>query len=134
MYPGIINKKNADILLVEDEILIGWSVAQALIKAGYGVSLVGTGEKAIEEIHSTHFDLVITDWKLPKINGTEVASNVKRLSPDIPVIMMSAVIDEASVEAKMNPFTDIFIEKPFDLKEIVELVNHFTGKESDKLA
>ena len=112
-------------MIVEDETLVSWSLEKALRKAGFEVTVVGCGEKAIEKLYSTHFDLVITDLKLPHIDGFQVAAAVKTFSPQIPVVMISAVEDEACSEKIAKTHLDCFVEKPFDLKEVTELVNRF---------
>ncbi len=108
------------ILVVEDEVLVGWSLANAFRKLGMEVTIVDSGEKAIDALPSVHFDLIITDLKLPRIDGFEVAAAVKSAYRDTPVIMMSAIEDPAAGE-KSGRSIDAFIEKPFDLKEMTAI-------------
>ena len=115
------------VLIVENEALIGWSIANALKKAGFIVSIVDSGEKAIEELNLTTFDLVITDLKLPRIDGFEVASNVKKISLQIPVLMMTATDKQTVNDASCKTNIDGIIEKPFDLNEITALAHKLTN-------
>jgi DNA-binding NtrC family response regulator len=127
---NIITEKQTsliEVLVVEDETLIGWSLASKLKQAGFAVTVVDTGEKAIEKFFSSHFDIVLTDYKLPKIDGFIVASKIKASFPQIPVIMMSAYRDCPAYKNEMRLSIDCFIEKPFDLSEVAAIVRMFTS-------
>jgi CheY-like chemotaxis protein len=106
-----------NILIVEDERLVSWSLTKALEKAGYCVSVAETRERAEEHLASRRFDLVITDVNLPSANGYEIASG---LDPGIPVIVISAGPEPPGHAA--NPHVHTFVEKPFVLDEITALV------------
>lgn len=108
------------VLIVEDEVLVGWSLANAFRKIGMEVLIVESGEKAIEHLAATRFDLVITDFKLPHIDGFDVAAAVKSSSPGTPVIMMSA-LEVPTSGGKAAGSIDSFVEKPFDLKEMTAI-------------
>ena len=129
------NQKKTDgkVLLVEDENLIGWSIATALRREGYAVILVESGEEAIKIISSTKFDIVITDLKLPQINGFEVATVVKSQCSSIPVIMISAQSEQTAQGVKVHQAVDRYIEKPFDLNEIIEITHRLISRSSAKV-
>ena len=110
------------VLIVEDEQLVSWSLSQALSKAGFDIITVNNGELAIEKLKTGHFDLVITDFELPKINGFAVASEVKLYSPTVPVILTSAISANDSRMPNHQENIDFFIEKPYDLNEVKDLV------------
>ena len=110
------------VLIVEDEKLVIWSLAKSLRKAGFSVTAVQCGEHALQELSSRSYDAVITDMDLPRINGLQVAEKAKSLYPSLPVILMSAsAISISESDRKQKPY-DYFIEKPFDLKEVISLV------------
>ncbi len=115
-------KKGAKILLVEDEALIRWSVATSFMKAGLAVEHVQTGEEAIAKIREKQFDLVLTDLKLPEIDGFEVAARTKSVSPSIPVIIMSALDERTFYSAYPHGIIDYYIEKPFNLDDVLRIV------------
>jgi DNA-binding NtrC family response regulator len=106
-----------NILIVEDERLVSWSLTKALEKAGYCVSVAETRERAQEHLAARRFDLVITDVKLPAANGYEIAAG---LDPGIPVIVISA--EPEPVGGARNPHVHSFVEKPFVLDEVTALV------------
>ncbi len=120
------------ILIVEDERLIAWSLASSLHKLGYDIVVADSGEKAIEMLSSTPVGLVITDVELPQTDGFEVASVVKQRYPSVPVILMSAVQDSLRKKDISPDLIDSFIEKPFDLKEVVIKVNQLLHASSSR--
>lgn len=115
------------VLIVDDEALIGWSLATKLKQEGFGVTVVENGEKAVEKFYSSHFDIVLTDYKLPNIDGLIVASKIKLNFPQIPVVMMSAFGDDPAIKNKINTSIDRFIEKPFDLSEVIKIISSLTS-------
>lgn len=115
-------KSTYQLLIVEDEKLLCWSIAQVLKKSGYNVKVAYSGEKAIEKIFSNNFDLLITDLKLPNINGVEVALAAKAHNPKIKLIVISAHKEEYLNLIPKSIKFEKFIEKPFDLNEIISLV------------
>ncbi|MBI4811465.1 MAG: response regulator [Ignavibacteriales bacterium] len=124
----VIKRNLGNILIVEDESLIGWSIGNILKRAGYRVTVVESGEEALGKINSTRFDIVVTDFMLPKINGFEVAAHVKSLYPKAPVVLMSAYEES---KAMLNLFThtvDYYIQKPFALSEIITVVRRFIAQ------
>lgn len=106
-----------NILIVEDERLVSWSLTKALEKAGYCVSVAETRERAQEHLAAHRFDLVITDVKLPAANGYDLAAD---LDPAIPVIVISA--EPAPSRGTSNAHVHTFVEKPFVLDEVTALV------------
>lgn len=115
-------KSTYQLLIVEDEKLLCWSIAQVLKKSGYNVKIAYSGEKAIEKISSNNFDLLITDLKLPNINGVEVALAAKAHNPKTKLIVISAHKEEYLNLIPKSIKFEKFIEKPFDLNEIISLV------------
>jgi DNA-binding response OmpR family regulator len=115
------------ILIVEDETLVGWSLANALKKVGFDVTILASGEPAIEKIGTDEFSVVITDARLPHLDGFQVAAAAKKRS--FPVIMITAIDDEESRSMAAQAGINYFIEKPFDLNEMTMLVTDLVQKE-----
>jgi DNA-binding response OmpR family regulator len=106
------------ILVVEDEALLGWSLVSSLERAGYVVHLVESGESAIAKLGVASYDLVVTDVKLPHIDGFEVATVAKTLARPIPVIVISAIDDPCTRALLAKTHVERFLEKPFDFGEL----------------
>jgi two-component system nitrogen regulation response regulator GlnG len=116
-----IEEERPRLLIVDDETLVSWSLANALTKAGYQVAIVDSGEKAIEELRSRAFDLLVTDIELPALSGFELASTVRERFPRVPIILMSATTECPTLPKPSN--LDYFVEKPFQIKELVALID-----------
>ena len=115
------------ILIVDDEALVCWSLSRALQEEGYEVSTVQSGEEALDIMTECKFDLVVTDLRLPQLNGMDLLREIKRRFPQCKVLMISAfgtpkVRDEAMKEGVLQ-----FFDKPFDIKELRESVRFALG-------
>ncbi|MBI3193299.1 MAG: response regulator [Ignavibacteriae bacterium] len=125
-------QKRLSILIVEDEQLVRWSLSHALSKAGFNITTVGAGDVAMEKLQSAHYDLVITDIDLPKMSGYDVAAQVKNYCSEIPVILTSAIGEgDARLRIKKD-CVDSFIEKPFDLNEVTEIVTRLLSIKNEE--
>ncbi len=106
------------ILIVDDEPDICKALEFFLKKEGYAVTSVNSGEDALERLKSESFDAVITDLKMGKIDGMAVLEKSKEISPETPVIIMTAFASiESAVEAMKKGASD-YIVKPFLNEEI----------------
>jgi two-component system, NtrC family, response regulator AtoC len=108
---------NATILVVDDEQLIRWSLAERLRGDGYEVIEAPTGREALEHV-ADGIDLVLLDYKLPDIDGVTVLRKIKEHDPDILVVLLTAYATvETAVEAmKIGAYH--FANKPFNLDDI----------------
>ncbi len=108
----------ARVLVVDDEKSMRDLLAITLQRAGYDVTVADGGETAIEAIRRDQFDAIITDLRMPKVDGLQVLRSAKDLSPETAVIMVTAVAStETAVEAMKLGAYD-YITKPFKLDEV----------------
>src|SRR6266480_444468 len=108
----------ARILVVDDEKSMRDLLSITLGKEGYDVLTAAGGEPAIETLHRESVDAVITDLRMPKVDGLQVLRAAKEISPDIAVIVITAVAStETAVEAMKLGAYD-YITKPFKMDEI----------------
>ncbi len=106
------------ILVVDDERDICKALEFLLRGEGYSVVLAYSGEEALEKLKNEHFDAVITDLKMDKVDGIAVLDKVKEVSSDTPVLIMTAF---ASIESAVNAIKKgaaDYIVKPFLNEEI----------------
>ena len=126
-HSGTQNRE-VKVLVVEDETLLSWSLSHHLQKAGFEVTSVDAGDKALRELSSNQFDLIITDMRLPNIDGMEIVANIKGRVPHIPVIMISAVPDDQMWDCVKRLQIDHLMEKPFDLDEMIKVAETLVKK------
>jgi DNA-binding NtrC family response regulator len=110
--------KKYKILLVEDDEKMNQGLVYVLSKQGYAVTSVDTGEKALEQIKGTGFDLVLSDLKLPGIDGSQLLSAAKQYDPDMMFIMITAYGTVDTAVAAMKQGAEDYILKPFDMEEL----------------
>jgi two-component system cell cycle sensor histidine kinase/response regulator CckA len=73
--------------------------------------------------HSGRIDLLLSDYIMPKVNGLEAARQIRSRDPELAVILMSGFTNEATVENFRAEGFDHFLRKPFQFKELVEMLN-----------
>jgi DNA-binding NtrC family response regulator len=111
------------ILLIEDDIAIAEGLSRVLRRHGYEVRLFTRGDEGLEEASRNHFDVVLTDFKLPGLNGLELVARLHALKPLLPVVVMTAHgSTETAIEATKRGAYD-YILKPFEVEELLDLVN-----------
>lgn len=112
---------SARILLVEDEVDLARTIAYALRKEGYVVTVAGTGREALQRAaEPPAFDLVVLDLMLPDLSGTEVCRQL-RADPhnrDVLVLMLTARGEEIDRVVGFEVGADDYVVKPFSLREL----------------
>jgi len=106
------------ILVVDDERSMRDFLAIMLKKEGYRVTSVEDGNQAIKAIQKDIYDLVITDIKMPGIDGLQVLQTIKELSPETLVIMITAFSSTQDAVKAMKQGAIDYISKPFEVEEI----------------
>lgn len=126
------------ILLIDDEAIALSNLRYILEREGYDVTTCQDGASGIAEIEQTAFDLVLTDLRMPNVDGMDVLRHVRENIPHVPVIMITghASLDSAVEAMKAGAFH--YIAKPFRLDEAREVVRsalklHQLKKENQRL-
>jgi DNA-binding NtrC family response regulator len=112
----------ADILIVDDEKNLRWSLRLALEERGHRVQEVDSGEECLKVLKQRPRDLVFLDVRLPGVDGLQVLGEIRRQHAETIVIMMSAYagLDSASSAMQMGAY--YFLTKPFELEKVAALV------------
>ncbi|MBN2332588.1 MAG: sigma-54-dependent Fis family transcriptional regulator [Deltaproteobacteria bacterium] len=110
------------VLIVDDEAVIRRGLCRVMEGRGYQAEASESGFGAIEKLQKTPFNIVITDLKMPGMDGIEVLKAIKILQPDVPVIIITgySTVDTA-VDAMKNGAFD-YISKPFTPEQMIEMV------------
>jgi len=119
---SIISQNNERILVIDDEEPVGLLTKAILEFSGYEVIFEPGGVEAVKTFRRkpSSFDLVITDQSMPLVSGFDVAHEVVRIRPDIPIIMCSGAPPDKS-HPNMS-LLQAFILKPFSGEEFVKTV------------
>ena len=104
------------ILLVEDDFDLNETVKEFL-ENFYDVEVAFEGEEALKKSYEKNFDVIILDVKLPKLNGFEVATEIRKFK-STPIIFLTSLDSEKDVEKGFLSGGDDYIRKPFSLKEL----------------
>jgi len=111
----------ATLLIVDDEELVRWSLRERFTRDGYTVLESGTAAGAIEKI-TPAVDLVLLDYRLPDGDGLTLLRQIKELSPDTLVILMTAFSTVENAVAAMKHGAYHYLNKPFNLDDVSAIV------------
>lgn len=115
--------KKLNICIVEDEEILRVSLNDDLLDAGYSVTDFENPIKALEHFKKKKCDIIISDIRLPEMNGLELLSKIKSIDPNVFVIMMTAFGSvETAVDAMKKGAFD-YITKPFDKDELLLIID-----------
>ncbi|UCG60708.1 MAG: sigma-54-dependent Fis family transcriptional regulator [Candidatus Zixiibacteriota bacterium] len=112
-----------NILVVDDKDSMRNMLTETLLEEGHRVDSASTGKKAVDLVRNKSYDLVLTDLKMPDIDGLQVLSEVKEIDSETAVILMTAfgTIEDAVAAMKLGAFD--FVTKPFDTEHLCVLVS-----------
>ncbi len=109
----------ARILVVDDEPSIRDLLSKTLALAEYEVDLAPDGKTAIERLRIVPYDLLITDLRMPGVDGLSVIREGRRLRPDLPVIIITGYSTEASAIEAVNLGVSGYLTKPFRVPRVL---------------
>ena len=112
------------ILVVDDEPLMRWSLAQTLLDCGYEVSEAGDGQTALQRLNDAPvpIDVVLLDYQLPDSDDLKLLSTIRRMSPWSQVILMTAFGTPEVVSDAQQLGAYCVLRKPFELNDLAALV------------
>src|SRR5690349_15995512 len=120
------------ILIADDEANIRKVLSKTLEREGYDVVSVRDGQEALEviqhrDVEDDPIGVVVTDLKMPRLDGLSLLSKLREAHPDIPVILITAhgTVDTAVTALKQGAFD--YITKPFDQVELLQVIRKATA-------
>ena len=123
---------NMLIYVVDDDPVMRMSCLQTLKKSGYRVETFDDGQQGLERIKEQLPDLLVVDLKMPKIGGMEVVNYVRRLDPDVSIVVITGYATIGTAVEAMKAGAYDFLPKPFTPDELRLIVNR--GLERSALA
>lgn len=114
--------RDTRILVIDDEPMQITSIKSFLQRRNYTVFTANSGPEGLEIVREGHVDLIISDFRMPEMNGLGVIREVKKINPEIPVVLMTAYtdIDDAVQVLKEGAYD--YLSKPIDLEELEMII------------
>jgi len=124
------------ILVVEDEIDLQESLAQALREGGYAVDTAENGEDGLFKAKAWDYDAIILDWMIPKLSGLELLRQLRK-AKKTPVILLTAKDAVSDRVTALDEGADDYLIKPFSLNELLarvrSIIRRATGHASNRI-
>ena len=116
-----MNKVNESVLVVEDDAALREALLDTLRAAGLSALPAPDAPSALQLLESEEITLVISDVQMPGPNGYELLTSIRRLRPDLPVVLMTAFGTVAQAVAAMREGATDYIVKPFDAQALIDM-------------
>ena len=111
------------VLIVDDESLIRWSIAETLAHAGYEVTEASDAKEAVQRVSRAPApDVILLDYRLPDSNDLKLLETIRRALPNSPVIMMTAYGAPEVIDGAIRLGAYKVLSKPVELSDLVPLV------------
>jgi DNA-binding response OmpR family regulator len=120
------------VLIIEDNPTMSRALKDNFEIKGYRVGTAGDGELGLKAAIEQTPDLIILDIMLPKINGYEVCSKIRKKNLEMPIIMLTAKDQEADIVLGLNLGADDYVTKPFSIKELLARAEAFMRRRTRK--
>ncbi len=115
------------LLVVDDDDLVAWALEKAAAQRHAEVCVAATGSAALARVRSGSYDLAFVDIHLPDANGLDLLIEIRDLSPATKIVVLSSDATPGNRECAFARGAWQFIEKPFDLAEIAQVLGDCTG-------
>ncbi len=117
------------ILIIEDDLIISNGLKKAFEYEQYNTIQAHDGEEGVYIAKTQNPDLIILDVMMPYLNGFEVVTELRRVGENVPIILLSARVHKEDKIRGLDLGADDYVEKPFDLDELLARVRRFLNKE-----
>ena len=121
------------ILIVEDEVLLANSLKTLLEKKGFTVEVAYDGETGKDYAETGVYDLLILDVMMPKLNGYDLARQVRAERCATPILMLTAKGELEDRIEGLNAGADYYLTKPFDTRELLACINALLRRQGDQV-
>lgn len=112
-------------MIVDDEVSITEELESILGSDGYKTAIAHTGSVAIALFKENKIDLVLLDIKLPVLSGVEIYSELRKINPDIPVIIITGSFTKARAQEILKAGGRAVLYKPFSAEELLSLIKKY---------
>ena len=123
MFASTTKKSPLHVLVIDDEMLIRWSMAETLTHAGYEVTEACSAKEALQQVSAAPApDVILLDYRLPDSNDLRLLERIRRVVPSSPVIMMTVygTPDVVNGATELGAFR--VLSKPVEMRDLVPLI------------
>ncbi len=110
------------VLVVDDELLIRDLLYDFFLDRSWDVTVTGSAEKALQQIEARDFDVLLTDLKMPEMDGSTLIDKVRTHRPDMPVIVITGYPSIESAVRSLRQKVDDYLTKPFNVTKLYKTV------------
>ncbi len=121
------------VLVIEDAPLQRQILAFVLRKAGYLVTDAALGHEGLRQLREDPPDLVVTDLHLPDLTGWDIARTIRRLRPDLPIVLVTGCPGVMSAPPGLRALVSAIVSKHFDIRELLDLVGKLAAPSGARL-
>ena len=107
-----------EILIAEDEIQIAEPLRKNFLEEGHHAMIAEDGQQALDLLEKVQFDVIILDWKMPKLSGLEVCRRIRDRGNSTPILLLTALTQISNKVEALNAGADDYITKPFSFDEL----------------
>ncbi len=112
------------ILLLEDDVILQEIIEEFLVEKGYDVESFFDGEKAVDAMGSSSYDMLLLNVNVPNINGFEILSYLRDIGNTTPTIYITSLSGIEDLKKGFNLGADDYLKKPFELEELNARIEH----------
>ena len=117
------------VLIVDDDRRMAKTLKDIFNVKGYEAEVAHSGPEALEKVEGSHFDCVLTDIKMPEMNGVDLYKSIKQVQPDIAVVLMTAYSTDKLVKEGLKEGVIATLSKPLDIEA---LLSFFSALRKDR--
>jgi CheY-like chemotaxis protein len=138
-FPHIMSLRNSSsssihgrILLVDDNVHGSTARKTVLEELGHKISVASSGADALEQFSQHKYDLVVTDYKMPRMDGLELIARLRRQTPDIPIVLVSGFVDTLGLNEATTGADAVIQKSANEVTHLVRAVNRLLRRKPAK--
>jgi len=122
------------ILVVDDDQQMVRTLVDILRLKGYQVHAAHSGPEALDKVKKVHFCCVLTDVRMPEMDGADLVRAIKAMQPDVAVVLMTAYFTDKLVKEGLEEGAVAALSKPLDINTLLRLLSALCQEESTVIA
>lgn len=120
------------IMVVDDELLIRDLLYDFFTGQGWSITVAESGSKALELLERQPVDLVLSDIKMPDMDGLQLAEELRRSHPETPVVLMTGYPSVESAVSALRARVEDYVIKPFNINQLFKLIDSTIHHKDDR--